>query len=258
MSTSLHFFFPPVYKKSPSEGTRIRGSTLFCLRSPARPHEVLSYSVRCKGRRPGDLLSFRPSRSGMQFSHLICIRFHYPDSLCHIQKTYSFLHRSYYGQELIFNAVSVKLMECRSGNSDEKQAACDSSCQVVDFSGYHFSHRLSLLFCIFFKSKSSRPCKGTRAIASCFHPISCTCRQMHLRRFYQTLTLYREFPEGPTIISARQTQKCTSASYPYPLSLSGPALLSSDAYSFLHRFVVCTLPRFEMRVNKIFVKFSFI
>lgn len=162
MSTSLHFFFPPVYKKSPSEGTRIRGSTLFCLRSPARPHEVLSYSVRCKGRRPGDLLSFRPSRSGMQFSHLICIRFHYPDSLCHIQKTYSFLHRSYYGQELMFNAVSVKLMEC------------------------------------------------------------------------------------------------TSASYPYPLSLSGLALLSSDAYSFLHRFVVCTLPRFEMRVNKIFVKFSFI
>lgn len=117
MSTSLHFFFPPVYKKSPSEGTRIRGSTLFCLRSPARPHEVLSYSVRCKGRRPGDLLSFRPSRSGMQFSHLICIRFHYPDSLCHIQKTYSFLHRSYYRQELMFNAVSVKLMECRSGNS---------------------------------------------------------------------------------------------------------------------------------------------
>lgn len=139
MSTSLHFFFPPVYKKSPSEGTRIRGSTLFCLRSPARPHEVLSYSVRCKGRRPGDLLSFRPSRSGMQFSHLICIRFHYPDSLCHIQKTYSFLHRSYYRQELMFNAVSVKLMECRSGNSDEKQAACDSPCQVVDFSGYHFS-----------------------------------------------------------------------------------------------------------------------
>lgn len=113
-------------------------------------------------------------------------------------------------------------------------------------------------FSVFFKSKSSRPCKGTRAIASCFHPISCTCRQMHLRRFYQTLTLYREFPEGPTIISARQTQKCTSASYPYPLSLSGLALLSSDAYSFLHRFVVCTLPRFEMRVNKIFVKFSFI
>ena len=112
-------------------------------------------------------------------------------------------------------------------------------------------------FLYFFKSKSSRPCKGTRAIASCFHPISCTCRQMHLRRFYQTLTLYREFPEGPTIISARQTQKCTSASYPYPLSLSGLALLSSDAYSFLHRFVVCTLPRFEMRVNKIFVKFSF-
>ena len=130
---------------------RIRGSTLFCLRSPARPHEVLSYSVRCKGRRPGDLLSFRPSRSGMQFSHLICIRFHYPDSLCHIQKTYSFLHRSYYGQELMFNAVSVKLMECRSGNSDEKQAACDSPCQVVDFSGYHFSHRLSLLFCIFLR-----------------------------------------------------------------------------------------------------------
>lgn len=160
MSTSLHFFFPPVYKKSPSEGTRIRGSTLFCLRSPARPHEVLSYSVRCKGRRPGDLLSFRPSRSGMQFSHLICIRFHYPDSLCHIQKTYSFLHRSYYGQELMFNAVSVKLMECRSGNSDEKQAACDSPCQVVDFSGYHFSHRLSLLFCIFLKQKAPAPVKG--------------------------------------------------------------------------------------------------
>ena len=143
MSTSLHFFFPPVYKKSPSEGTRIRGSTLFCLRSPARPHEVLSYSVRCKGRRPGDLLSFRPSRSGMQFSHLICIRF-----------------RSYYGQELMFIAVSVKLMECRSGNSDEKQAACDSPCQVVDFSGYHFSHRLSLLFCIFLNQKAPAPVKG--------------------------------------------------------------------------------------------------
>ena len=256
MSTSLHFFFPPVYKKSPSEDE----DSWFHPILPAvsrKAHEVLSYSVRCKGRRPGDLLSFRPSRSGMQFSHLICIRFHYPDSLCHIQKTYSFLHRSYYGQELIFNAVSVKLMECRSGNSDEKQAACDSPCQVVDFSGYHFSHRLSLLFCIFLNQKAPAPVK-TRAIASCFHPISCTCRQMHLRRFYQTLTLYREFPEGPTIISARQTQKCTSASYPYPLSLSGLALLSSDAYFFLHRFVVCTLPRFEMRVNKIFVKFSFI
>ena len=160
----LKIIHPPNFreepKTSPSEGTRIRGSTLFCLRSPARPHEVLSYSVRCKGRRPGDLLSFRPSRSGMQFSHLICIRFHYPDSLCHIQKTYSFLHRSYYGQELIFNAVSVKLMECRSGNSDEKQAACDSPCQVVDFSGYHLSHRLSLLFCIFLNQKAPAPVKG--------------------------------------------------------------------------------------------------
>lgn len=58
--------------------------------------------------------------------------------------------------------------------------------------------------------------------------------------------------------SARLTQKCTSAPYPCPLPLSGLALLSSDAYFFLHRFVVCTLPRFEMRVNKIFVKFSFI
>ena len=123
-------------------------------------HPILPAVSRSKGRRPGDLLSFRPSRSGMQFSHLICIRFHYPDSLCHIQKTYSFLHRSYYGQELMFIAVSVKLMECRSGNSDEKQAACDSPCQVVDFSGYHFSHRLSLLFCIFLNQKAPAPVKG--------------------------------------------------------------------------------------------------
>lgn len=93
MSTSLHFFFPPVYKKSPSEGTRIRGSTLFCLRSPARPHEVLSYSVRCKGRRPGDLLSFRPVKLRNALQHLIRVRFHSPDSLGRHQNAYSFLHR---------------------------------------------------------------------------------------------------------------------------------------------------------------------
>lgn len=51
-------------------------------------------------------------------------------------------------------------------------------------------------------------------------------------------SLYREIPGKPTVVSARQARKGTSASYPYLLSLSRLALLSSYAYSFRHRFVV--------------------
>ena len=68
----------------------------------------------------------------------------------------------------------IKLMESRSGNTDEKEAARQTPFQFIQF----FCNQLAHVHRPFFlrKSKNSRPYRD-ESQASCFHPISCTCHQ---------------------------------------------------------------------------------
>ena len=120
-----------------------------------------------------------------------------------------------------------------------------------------FAISLPILPHPFFAKQKALVPEGTRAAASCFHPISYTCHQVYLKRFYQTLTLYREFPGRPTIASACQTQKCTSASYPCPLSLSGLALLSSDCLLFPSSFRYVYFITISKRCQVLFSLYEF-
>ena len=124
-------------------------------------------------------------------------------------------------------------MKCGRRNAQEQEASCQTPFQFIQFLCNQSTHSLSSF--LFEKSKSSRPLRD-ESHSFVFQP----------NFIYLSLSIPLQVLSNPDSISgapgktyslsACQTQKCTSASYPYPLSLSGLALLSSECLLFPSSF----------------------